>query len=92
MYVLVPTKVLAIELMSSPETPKSQILISPAVLTRMLEGLISAVVSPGRTRSDVLTYQDAAARRAGLTSMNDTVHVVQVHQAPQDRLGDLSDD
>jgi hypothetical protein len=24
--------------------------------------------------------------------MNDTVHVVQVHQAPQDRLGDLSDD
>ena len=42
MYVLVPTKVFAIELMSSPETPKSQILISPLVFARMLEGLISA--------------------------------------------------
>ncbi len=40
-YVLVPTKVLAIELMSSPETPKSHILISPAVLARILEGLMS---------------------------------------------------
>ena len=43
MYVLVPTKVLAIELISSPETPKSQILMSPAVLARMLEGLMSVV-------------------------------------------------
>lgn len=41
MYVLVPTKVLAIELMSSPETPKSQSLISPPELTRMLLGLTS---------------------------------------------------
>jgi hypothetical protein len=41
MYVLVPTKVLAIELMSSPDTPKSQILISPLVFARMLEGLMS---------------------------------------------------
>jgi hypothetical protein len=40
-YVLVPTKVLAIELMSSPETPKSHILISPAVLARILDGLMS---------------------------------------------------
>lgn len=40
-YVLVPTKVFAIELMSSPETPKSQILISPFVFAKMLEGLIS---------------------------------------------------
>jgi hypothetical protein len=41
MYVLVPTKVFAMELMSSPETPKSQILISPLVFARMLDGLIS---------------------------------------------------
>jgi hypothetical protein len=41
MYVLVPTNVLAMELMSSPETPKSQILISPSVLAKMLEGFIS---------------------------------------------------
>lgn len=56
-YVLVPTKVLAIELMSSPETPKSQILISPAVLTRMLEGLISAVVSPGQSAFKILIFR-----------------------------------
>ena len=42
MYVDVPTKVSAMELMSSPETPKSQILISPFELKRMLEGLMSA--------------------------------------------------
>ena len=41
MYVDVPTKVSAMELMSSPETPKSQILISPCELHRMLEGLMS---------------------------------------------------
>lgn len=36
-----PTKVSAMELMSSPDTPKSQILIWPLELKRMLEGLIS---------------------------------------------------
>jgi hypothetical protein len=41
MYVLVPTNVLAIELMSSPETPKSQSLTWPCELTRMLLGLTS---------------------------------------------------
>jgi hypothetical protein len=40
-YVDVPTKVSAIELMSSPETPKSQILIWPLELQRMLDGLMS---------------------------------------------------
>ena len=50
MYVLVPTKVFAIELMSSPETPKSQSLISPCELTRMLEGLTSAKKRP-RTKT-----------------------------------------
>lgn len=42
MYVEVPTKVSAIELISSPDTPKSQILISPCELHRIFEGLISA--------------------------------------------------
>lgn len=41
MYVLVPTNVSAIELMSSPDTPKSQILISPLELHSMFEGLMS---------------------------------------------------
>jgi hypothetical protein len=41
MYIEVPTKVSAMELMSSPDTPKSHILISPWELHRMLDGLIS---------------------------------------------------
>lgn len=41
MYVEVPTNVLAIELTNSPDTPKSQSLISPSELQRMFEGLIS---------------------------------------------------
>jgi hypothetical protein len=41
MYVDVPTKVSAMELMSSPETPKSQILISPCELTSIFDGLMS---------------------------------------------------
>ena len=41
MYDRVPTKLLAIESISCPETPKSQILISPAEFTRMLLGLTS---------------------------------------------------
>jgi hypothetical protein len=40
-YVDVPTNVFAMELISSPETPKSQILIAPLELTRMFDGLIS---------------------------------------------------
>jgi hypothetical protein len=45
MYVLVPTNVLAMELISSPDTPKSQILISPLVFARMLDGLMSGTES-----------------------------------------------
>lgn len=41
MYIDVPTKELAMELISSPETPKSQSLISPQELRRILEGFIS---------------------------------------------------
>lgn len=42
MYVEVPTKVNAMELISSPETPKSQSLISPRELQRIFEGFMSA--------------------------------------------------
>jgi hypothetical protein len=41
MYVDVPTKVSAMEFISSPETPKSQILISPLELNRIFDGFIS---------------------------------------------------
>ena len=41
MYDLVPTKELAMELMSCPLTPKSQSLISPLEFTRMLDGFTS---------------------------------------------------
>ena len=40
-YVEVPTKVSAIELTNSPETPKSHSLICPLELTSTFEGLIS---------------------------------------------------
>lgn len=41
MYVDVPTNVSAMELINSPETPKSQIFICPEELHKMLDGLIS---------------------------------------------------
>jgi len=74
-YVLVPTNVFAIELISSPETPKSQILISPLVFAKMLEGLIS---------TDQLESLKGSCK---LTSVDDTVHVIQVHQSLQYGLG-----
>lgn len=77
-YVLVPTNVFAIELISSPETPKSQILISPLVFAKMLEGLIS---------TDQLESVDGFCK---LTSVDDTVHVVQVHQSLQYCLGNCT--
>ena len=45
-YVDVPTKVSAMELMSSPDTPKSHILICPFELKRMFDGLMSATSAP----------------------------------------------
>lgn len=41
MYVLVPTKVSATELINSPDTPKSQILKCPDELSKMFDGLTS---------------------------------------------------
>lgn len=43
MYDRVPTKELAMESISCPLTPKSQILISPRELTNILEGLTSEI-------------------------------------------------
>lgn len=40
-YVDVPTNVSAMELISSPETPKSQIFISPLELHSIFDGLMS---------------------------------------------------
>lgn len=41
MYIDVPTNVFAMELMSSPETPKSQSLMSPSEFNRIFDGLMS---------------------------------------------------
>ena len=75
---LVPTKVFAIELISSPETPKSHILISPLVFARMLDGLMS----------NSQLYRIASD---WLTSVDDPMHIIQVYQSLQDRLCDRTD-
>lgn len=67
MYVLVPTNVSAIELISSPETPKSHILISPLELHNMFDGLISTTRS---VKDGIETLNKAR------TSVNDPVYVV----------------
>lgn len=51
MYTEVPTKVLAIELISSPETPKSMSLMSPCELHRIFDGLISTGAEGDRPMS-----------------------------------------
>ena len=56
-YVDVPTNVSAIELISSPDTPKSQILISPLELHRIFEGLMSA------SGISKIRYDDEAVRK-----------------------------
>lgn len=73
MYVLVPTKVLAMELMASPETPKSQILISPLELNRMLEGLMSI--------SSTIKKCPSHVQMDRLTTMDDAVHIVKIGEA-----------
>ena len=54
MYVEVPTNVSAMELMSSPETPKSQILICPRELNKIFDGLMS--VQRGREKRATITF------------------------------------
>lgn len=81
MYTEVPTKVLAIELISSPETPKSMSLMSPCELHRIFDGLISRGAEGDRSMS----FQELRCTPTikGLTTMNDLVHVIQVQQPLQ---------
>lgn len=78
-----PTNVSAMELISSPDTPKSQILICPCELTSMLEGLTSegwqgkSAQAHGWQPEGIIVVR----RAHKLTSVDDTVHVVQVRQA-----------
>jgi hypothetical protein len=51
--------VLATEFINSPETPKSQILISPEELTRMLDGLMSVC---GGTGAETATGEEVMDR------------------------------
>src|SRR6266550_6695083 len=71
MYVDVPTNVSAMELISSPETPKSHILISPCELHRMLDGFISV--------HDFSKFQEMS--HDAITSVDDSMNVVKVRQA-----------
>ena len=84
MYVDVPTNVSAMELMSSPDTPKSQILIWPFELKRMFDGLMSNIVL-----SNVPSRQAGMARLR--TAMDYPVHVVQVGEPLEHCQRDLSD-
>jgi hypothetical protein len=86
MYVLVPTNVLATELISSPDTPKSQILISPFELTKMFDGLISVA----QVFSANEQYDRHRQCRVRLTSMHDPVLIIQIRETPQNGLGDLA--
>jgi hypothetical protein len=84
MYVDVPTKVSAIELMSSPETPKSQILICPSELRSILEGLIS--VNPSMPLIKLNKPSNA------VTSVDDAMDVIEINQALQHCVSDPGDD
>lgn len=83
-----PTKVSATLLMSSPETPKSQILICPAELRRTFEGLTSARV----VVSDPFRDYSAVCTRRRLTSVHNLVDLVEVSQARDDGEGNLAED
>jgi len=58
--------------MSSPETPKSQILISPRELHRIFEGLMSV-----KTKRELRTY---LVYTLELTTVNDAVGIIKVRQ------------
>lgn len=94
MYVLVPTKVSAIELMSSPDTPKSQILILPSALINMLLGLTSA----GRAQKGYRVRRHLSLPHAmkfgarSLTSVDDAMNIIQIRQTMDDNNDDLSAD
>lgn len=72
--------------MSSPETPKSQILIWPFELHKMLDGLIS----DHQMRHPVNRTASETGRNVR-TAMNDTVCVVEVSESFEHGKCDLSD-
>lgn len=75
---LVPTNVSATLLVNSPDTPKSQILMWPAELSRMLLGLTSG--SGGKEVSETFSREKKAWGQL-LTAMHDLVHLVEISQA-----------
>src|SRR5260221_11780444 len=80
----VPTNVLAIELISSPETPKSQSLICPSELRRTFEGLIS---------NSVIRVRDLKFQTNSLpTSVNNPVYIIEIAQPLKHRVSDETDD
>jgi hypothetical protein len=91
MYVDVPTNVSAIELMSSPETPKSQILISPRELHSIFDGLMSerddvmrmfqVMAKHERRCSNIHMALDGMSKRQSRrTAVNDAMHIVEICQ------------
>ena len=84
MYVDVPTNVSVMELMSSPDTPKSQILMCPFELHRMFDGLMSGnrIVSNCRQDDDDKTH----------TTVNYPVYVVEVRQSFEHGQRDFAND
>lgn len=82
-YVDVPTKVLAIELISSPDTPKSQSLICPLELRRIFEGLIS--IRLGFKADNLL----GAWRQ---TSMDYPMRIIQISKTLENTEADFTND
>jgi len=60
------------ELISSPDTPKSHILISPWELHRILEGLISVNWIDEESRVDGMIHHSKR------TAMNDAVYIIKI--------------
>ena len=83
MYVDVPTNVSAIELISSPDTPKSQILICPLDMSSTFDGFTSVHEKEVSPRLKVNIQR---------TSVNNTMHVVEVGQTRHYSEGDLAKD
>ena len=73
------------ELMSSPDTPKSQILISPLELHKMFEGLISTMWTIDVSSTTTLVEENKLR-----TTMNNPMHIIQIRQALEHRQRDLA--
>lgn len=86
MYVEVPTNVSAIELINSPDTPKSQILIWPLELKRIFDGLMSinlefrvsiSVCILFNSGQNIAFYEEMGTLKVFvLTTMNDSMNII----------------